>query len=159
MIEETLLVLLAFRSSLFFHLSFFRLSFIFFPFFLLLQHLLAWANPMSYSLSIVLCCRLHTQRHTHKHKLTFSFALILFCSFAHTHTQRSQRKWANVNCTAFPMLFHWAWEISIIAPSRTFIHLCACVPMCESACIYISKAIVIGIMMTMFQSRSTVFLL
>lgn len=146
-------VLLALRSF----------SFIFFSLvlsFLLLKHLFARAYTMSYSLNIFLCCRCRrrtTHTHTHTHRTNN-------CFFIQTHTHpllstdcRSQRKWANVNCTAFPILFHCMPEICIIAPARTFTHLCVygCVRL--YACIYASKAIVIGIMMTMFQSRPTAF--
>lgn len=137
-------------------------SFIFFSLvlsFLLLKHLFARAYTMSlsYSLNAVLCCRRRT-RHTHTHAQTNN------CFFIPTHTHsllptdcRSQRKWANVNCTAFPILFHAVCER--YAPARTFTHLCVwlCVCVCSYACIYASKAIVIGIMMTMFQRRPTVF--
>lgn len=62
------------------------------------------------------------------------------CFFIRTHTptlfpadSSSQGKWANVNCTAFPMVFHCMREISIIVPALTFTHLC--VPVCARACV------------------------
>lgn len=65
---------------------------------------------------------MHAEKRTYTHTHTCFF--IRPHNFSLFHTDSSQRKWANVNCTAFPMLFRCVREISIIAPARTFFHLC-----------------------------------